>query len=572
MALGIEEGFSNERPSNATNQTGFPMMSQRLFAGLLCCCVAVGQLQAEALGAAHWQATGQRGVIVAGGSEAVDAGMAIFSAGGNAMDASVATILAQSVTDSSQFCFGGEVPIMVYVAPRQLVEVISGQGAAPRLATREYFASHGGIPGSGIEPAAVPAALDACLTVLDRYGTRTFADIAAPTLAILDRRQADWHADLAATLRRHIEAEQGSGGDRSRGLRLVADYFYRGPIARELAAWCEANGGLIRYNDLATHVTRVEEPVSVDYRGYTVHKCGPWTQGPYALQALRLLEGFDLKALGHNQPQTIHLTVEAMKLALADRDVYYGDPLFVDVPLAQLLSRSYADIRRPLVDPLKASLVERPGDPRGNQALLREAEARRGLGGPAQDTTTCLVADAAGNVVAATPSGWSGVLAGKTGIWLGTRLQSFNLWPNHPKCIEPGKRPRITLTPTLVTKAGRPTLAVSVAGGDGPDQATVQLLLNHIGFSLAPAQSVTALRFGTNHHVGSFRQARPELGSLLIYKSAGEELVSELARRGHKVRQVEPPRWAPSAIAIDPDAKRLQGAGDPLAGRHAAAW
>ncbi len=548
------------------------MTSHRLFAGLLSCCVAVGLLQAEAIAAGDWQATGQRGVIVAGGSDAVDAGMAIFSSGGNAMDAAVATILAQSVTDSSLFCFGGEVPIMVYVAERQLVEVISGQGAAPRLATREYFASRGGIPGSGVEAAAVPAALDACLTVLDRYGTRTFADVAAPTLAILDRRKAAWHGDLAVTLRRLIEAEQGSSGDRRRGLRLVADYFYRGPLARELAAWCEANGGLIRYNDLATHVTRIEEPVSIDYRGYTVHKCGPWTQGPYVLQTLRLLEGFDLKALGHNQPQTIHLTLEAMKLALADRDVYYADPLFVDVPLAQLLSRSYAEARRPLIDPVKASMVERPGDPRANQALLAETEARRGLGGPANDTTTCLVADAAGNVVAATPSGWSGVVAGRTGIWLGTRLQSFNLWPEHPNCIEPGKRARITLTPTLVTKAGRPTLAVSVAGGDGQDQATVQLLLNHIDFALAPAQSVTALRFGTNHHVGSFRQAKPELGSLLIYKSAGDELVGELTRRGHQVRQVAPPLWAPSAIAIDPEAKQLRGAGDPLAGRHAAGW
>ena len=153
----------------------------------------------------------------------------------------------------------------------------------------------------------------------------------------------------------------------------MADYFYRGPLARELAAWCEANGGLIRYHDLATHVTRVEEPVSVDYRGYTVHKCGPWTQGPYVLEALRLLEGFDLKALGHNRPQTIHLTVEAMKLALADRDVYYADPLFVDVPISQLVSRSYADVRRPLIDPLKASLVQRPGDPRSNRPLLDDA-------------------------------------------------------------------------------------------------------------------------------------------------------------------------------------------------------
>ena len=349
-------------------------MIQRLFVGFVVCCAALWQQQV--FGAADWQATGQQVAIVAGGNDAVDAGMAVFSSGGNAMDAAVATILALSVTDSSQFCFGGEVPILVYDAKRQVVEVISGQGAAPRLATREYFASRGGIPGSGIEPAAVPAALDACLTVLDRYGTRTFSDVAAPTLAILDRHQADWHADLAVTLRRLIKAEQGSGGDRRRGLRLVADYFYRGPLARELADWCEANGGLIRYSDLATHVTRVEEPVSVDYRGYTVHKCGPWTQGPYVLQALRLLEGFDLQALGHNQPQTVHLTVEAMKLALADRDVYYADPLFVDIPLGQLLSRSYADIRRPLIDSLKASLVERPGDPRGNRALLDETETR----------------------------------------------------------------------------------------------------------------------------------------------------------------------------------------------------
>jgi len=545
-------------------------MLQKLCVGLLYFCATVGQL--GAFDAANWQANGKQGVIVAGGQEAVEAGMAIFAAGGNAMDAAVATILAQSVTDSSAFCFGGEVPILIYDVRRQLVEVIGGQGAAPRLATREYFASRGGIPGSGIEPAAVPAALDACLTVLDRYGTRTFAQVAGPTLSILDRHHADWHVDLATTLRRLIEAEQGSNGDRRRGLRLVADYFYRGPLARELANWSEANGGLIRYNDLATHVTRVEEPASVDYRGYTIHKCGPWTQGPYVLQALRLLEGFDLKTLGHNQPQTIHLTLEAMKLALADRDVYYCDPLFVDVPLAQLLSQSYADTRRRLIDPLKASLVERPGNPRQNQALLSETETRRGLGGPAQDTTTCLVADGAGNVVAATPSGWSGVLAGKTGVWLGTRLQSFNLWPNHPNAIEPGKRPRITLTPTIVTKAGRPSLAVSVAGGDGQDQATLQLLLNHIDFSLAPAQSVTALRFGTNHHVGSFRQAKPDLGSLLIYKSASEDLVSELAGRGHKVQRVDAPLWAPSAISIDPDNKRLQGAGDPLAGRHAAAW
>src|SRR5262249_31684468 len=175
--------------------------------------------------------------------------------------------------------------------------------------------------------------------------------------------------------------ESRGGADRRRGLRLAADYFYRGPLARELARFCEENGGLIRYEDLATHVTRVEEPLSVDYRSHTVYKCGPWTQGPYLLQALRLLEGFDLAALGHNRPETIHVTLEAMKLALADRDVYYADPLFVDVPMEALMSREYTDLRRPLIDLSHASLEQRPGDPRHARALLADSEKRQGLAG-----------------------------------------------------------------------------------------------------------------------------------------------------------------------------------------------
>src|SRR5262249_1860714 len=174
-----------------------------------------------------------------------------------------------------------------------------------------------------------------------------------------------------------------------------------------------------------------------------------------------------------------------------------------------------------LIDRKKASLVQRPGDPRAGKPLLEQPEARRGLGGPAHDTTTCLAADAQGNVVAATPSGFSGVRAGQTGVWLGTRLQSFNIWEGHPNCIEPGKRPRITLTPTLVLKDGKPVFAVSVAGGDGQDQTTLQLLLNCIDFGLSPAEAVTAPRFGTNHHLGSFRQTPPQLGSLLIYEEVG---------------------------------------------------
>src|SRR5207244_669724 len=236
-----------------------------------------------------------------------EAGLTVLKAGGNAVDGAAATILALSVTDSRAFCFGGEVPILVYDAKRGGVEVLCGLGTAPRLATQKHFDKPGGIPGRGVEPAAVPGAFDAVLTALDRYGTKTFAEVVAPALKLLDGGQQEWHADLAKTLRRLVEAEGESDGDRRRGLRLVADYFYRGPIAREIDAWSKANGGLIRYPDLATHVTRIEEPATVEYRGHTVCKCGVWNQGPYLLQTLRLLEGFHLRAVGHNPPGTIPL-------------------------------------------------------------------------------------------------------------------------------------------------------------------------------------------------------------------------------------------------------------------------
>jgi gamma-glutamyltranspeptidase/glutathione hydrolase len=521
--------------------------------------------------AGTWKASGHKGAVAAGGQEAVAAGMSVLQEGGNAADAAVATILALSVTDSTSFCIGGEVPIIVYDARRRVVEVLCGLGTAPRLATQAQFAKNGGIPGRGIEPAAVPAAIDACLTALDRFGTRTFAQVATPTLQILDRHASSWHADLAKTLRRLIEAEGAAPADRRRGLRLVADYFYRGPLAHEIDAWCRANGGLLRYTDLATHVTRVEEPAHTDYRGYTVYKCGVWTQGPYLLQTLRLLEGWDLKRMGHNQPDTIHATIEAMKLALADRDVYYADPLFVSVPIQELLSDRYTGVRRPLIDMKHCSLVQRPGDPRSGKALLDKVETRAGPGGPANDTTTCIVADAQGNVVAATPSGFSGVLVGTTGVRLGTRLQSFNNWRGHPNCIEPGKRPRITLTPTLVLKDGQPVLAVSVAGGDGQDQTTLQLLLNAIDFGMNPADAVTSPRFGTNHHLGSFRQTPPSLGSLLIYPAVGDKVIDDLKARGHKVSLARGPLWAPCMLSIDHQTGLIQVAGDPRARRHAAA-
>lgn len=513
---------------------------------------------------------GKQGAVSAGGAEAVAAGIEILKRGGNAADSAAATILALSVTDAGGFCFGGEVPILVYDARRQVVEVLSGQGVAPRLATREYFEKRGGIPGTGVEPAAVPAAFDACITLLDRYGTLLLADVAIPTLRLLDRAKVAWHPLLARSLRRLIDAESLGGGDRSRGLRLASDYFYRGPLARELAQWSEQHGGLIRYEDLATHVTRVEDPLRIGYRGHVVYKCGVWTQGPYLLQTLGLLEGFDLAKLGHNQPETIHVTLEAMKLALADRDVYYADPLFVDVPIEQMLSSAYSNLRRPLIDLKQASQVQRPGDPRRSQALLAEKETRAGLAGPVHDTTTCVTADRWGNMIVATPSGWSGVQAGETGIWLGTRLQSFNIWPGHPNCIAPGKRPRITLTPTLVFKDAKPVLGISVAGGDGQDQAGLQAVLNQIDFGLKAPESMQAVRFGTNHHLGSFRQTPPGLGSLLIHSDATPASITALEALGHKV-QKSSVLWAPSIIRIDPSGE-FDAAGDARSGRHAAAY
>lgn len=549
----------------------FRISKLTLCLGLMAALLAFGLRPVAGADQIGWQASGTQGAVSAGGAEAVAAGLEILRAGGNAADGAVATILALSVVESNQFCFGGEVPIIVYDAEREVVEVVAGMGTAPQLATREYFAGQGGIPGNGVLPAAVPAALDACLTTLDRYGTRRFADVAAPTLRILDLHAQPWHALLARTLRRVIEAEVESP-DRRRGLRLAADYFYRGPIAREIAAWSEANGGLIRYADLAQHVTRIEEPATAMYRGRTVCKCGPWTQGPYLLQTLSLLDGFDIAGAGHNSPQAIHLAAECMKLALADRDVWYGDPLFVDVPLPQLLSPEYTVLRRTLIDPDRASQVLQPGDPRHALALLDADATRTGLTGPANDTTTCVVADQWGNVVVATPSGWSGVQAGETGVWLGSRLQSFNTWAGHPNCIEPGKRPRITLTPTLILNDGRPEVAISVAGGDGQDQAALNVVMNCVDFGLPASDAVTAARFGTNHFVGSFRQSPPELGSLLVNEGVGPATIRELSQRGHHVKTSSGALWAPSVIRIDRDTGRLDAAGDPSAGRHAAAY
>lgn len=505
--------------------------------------------------------------MAGGGVAAVSAANGVIARGGNAADAAATMLLALCVTDSSLFCFGGEVPMIYHDGATGKVEVIAGMGTAPKLATLEHFKK--GIPRSGPESAAVPAALDAIVTLLSRHGTLDFAAVAGPAMELLGSGKPAWQADLAATMTQLIAAEKAAG-DRQAGLRAVADCFYRGPVAAALDKWSQANGGLIRAEDLAAHVTRIEEPVLAEYRGFTVCKCGPWTQGPYLLEALGIIEAFDIKAMGRNSPDVVHAAVEALKLALADRDVFYADPLFEKVPMDALLAREYAAMRRKLINMAQASRELRPGDPLGGKPLLASDDPRFGPPGPNHDTTTCLAADAAGNFVAATPSGWGGVLAGPTGVWLNSRLQSFNIWPHSPNRILPGKRPRITLSPTLVLKAGRPVLAISVAGGDGQDQAALQLVMNCVDHGLAAAESVTAPRFGTDHHIGSFGQTAPALGSLLINAGVGDATVAALKERGHKVRVSDGALWNPCVLQRD-ESGEFHAAGDPRAGRHAAA-
>ena len=526
-----------------------------------------------------WNAVSKVGVVAAGGAGAVSAGIEILSHGGNAADAAAATILALNVTDHGACSIGGEVPLLIFDAQKQEVKALSGQGRAPLSQQAIDWYMENGIPGQGdIKMAPVPSVVDLCITTLIRYGNRTFEEIVAPTLALLDVGKEAWHPNLATTLRRLVEQEQRTTGSREEKLQAASDRFYGrnnvcSDVADDLEAFYIEKGGFLRKADLAAHVTLVEDPVTVNYRGYTVCKCGPWTQGPYLCQALRLLEGFDLKGVGHFSTDYVHVVTEALKLAMADRDEYYGDPAFVDVPLSVLLSDAYTEIRRPLIDMQKALLEARPGDPYHMKPLKEEGVFRPGVGG----TTTCVVADRWGNVVAATPS--ANVASrdgGRAGVTYGNRLRSLNTTPGHPNCIQPGKRPRITLTPTLVLKNGKPIVAISVAGGDRQDQATMNLLLDFIEFGMMPEAAVIAPRFATAHHQDSFdpnsdrAQTFIHAGSLAISDSVNPSVQQELADRGHQVTAEASPIATPVMLYIDPDSSMLSAAGDPAAGRHAA--
>jgi gamma-glutamyltranspeptidase/glutathione hydrolase len=371
-----------------------------------------------------------------------------------------------------------------------------------------------------------------------------------------------------------VEAERKARSTgREAGIQAGIDHFYKGPIARALADFAtstevlDASGrkhtGLLRYDDFAAYETAVEAPVGLNYRGYRVYKCGPWTQGPVFLQQLALLEGFDLGKLGHNSPDYLHVLTEAAKLAFADREYYYGDPDFVSVPLGRLLSQEYSVERRQLIDWERASAELRPGD----APLLAVTDAGARPRTYRGDTTHLDVVDADGNLFAATPSGgWiptSPVVPG-LGFPLGTRGQMFSLNPTHPNALRPGKRPRTTLTPSLALRDGQPWLAFGTPGGDQQDQWTLQFFLNVVDFGFDLQAAIDAPTVHSLHFPSSFypRDAHPN--RLVVENRIGPELRAALAARGHEV--VEGGAWANGQVtAVEFDRRQgvLRGAASP---------
>ena len=577
---------------------------------------------------------GTRGAVGAGTPMATEAAMRVFHANGNAVDAGIASLFAASVSEFSHFGFGGEAPILIRTKDGK-VHCIPGLGPAPKLMTREYFQSrrlepsneqearrrdrnNGLIPSYGLLPALVPGMVDAGLVALKTFGTKHFHEVIQPAIELADDLPIDQvrarsiaqarkflrqfptsqkvfmaggklprpgdifrQPDLAKTLRSMAAAEKKAlqkGANREAAIDAVRDFFYRGDIARKIGRFVEENGGLLRYEDLAAYRTAVEEPLKTNYRGFEVYKAGFWTQGAVMVEALNILEGYDLKQMGWNSSGYIHALVESLKLSYADRDTYYADPEFSAIP-EELTSKVYAAKRRQSIDVNSASSEFRPGEfgpgdpphPSTHIGQLRPlTEALM-----SKDTTSVNIIDKDGIMFSATPSGaWMpSVIAGDTGIPLTQRAQSFVMIEGHPNVVEPGKRPRITLSPTIVTRVGHPYMALSTPGGDQQDQALLQVLLATLEFGMNPQEAVEAARFQTKHMVASFDDHAIERNVLLLDERIPQETVQQLELMGHKVERRS--RWssgsAPTAVKMKPDGVIEAGA-DPYAFRYADGW
>ena len=553
-------------------------------------------------------ARGTKGAVACGSEYAAEAGMRIYFQGGNAVDAGVATMFAASVAEFSHFGLGGEAPILIRTKAGKIF-AIAGVGPMPKLATAELFRDRrpkpgeiltmepgglkGIIPVAGIMPALVPSMVDAGLVALRDFGSKSFSEEIQPAIELADglaidemragtiarvRRFLDLWPDskktfmpdgqvpmpgeifrqpnLAKTLRAMAAAEKkalAAGASRVAAIDAVRDFFYRGDIAHRIDAFMRANDGLLRYEDMAAFKLEPEEPVSTDYHGYKVYKPGFWSQGPAMIEALNILEGYDLRSLGVNSSEYIHKVVEALKLSYADRDTYYGDPKFNHIPTDVLLSKTYAAERRKQIGH-NASLDFVPGTINGKQGRhpteMEIARTKIDDELMARDTTCVDAIDKDGMVFSATPSGaWlPSVIAGDTGIPLTERAQQFILVDGSPNELAGGERPRVTLSPTIVTEQGKPFLALSTPGGDNQEQSLIQLFFNVVEFGMNAQAAIEAPRFQTRHLVSSFDNHAWNRGDLLLDERIPAATVAELSARGHRVGTRS--RWSSGAAPV----------------------
>jgi gamma-glutamyltranspeptidase/glutathione hydrolase len=389
--------------------------------------------------------------------------------------------------------------------------------------------------------------------------------------------------DLERTLNKMVESErQNRSKGRREALKAARDRFYKGDIARDLARFSEANGGLFRYEDFAEYTAKVEEPVSINYRGYQVYKNASASQGPTELFALNILEGYDLKALGHNSAEYLHVNVEAMKLAMADREKFLGDMDFIKIPYEGLLSKEYARARRELIDPQKASSELRPGSPEkymkgGEESAGRVAVNLEGEADHAGDTSYIAIVDKDRNMVSFEPSLHSvfgtGVVMGDTGIILNCRGDYYSLVAGEANALEPFKRPRSTLQSTLVMKDGQPFMITGSPGGDDQVMRTMQTLVNVIDFGMNIQQAIEAPRWSSRSFPASPFPHTMYPGDMAVESRVPEDVRQALIARGHKLRVTS--GWSQGSnagIIIDPQTGVLSAGADPRVEAYAWGW
>jgi gamma-glutamyltranspeptidase / glutathione hydrolase len=531
---------------------------------------------------------GRNGVVAAEHYSAALAGIEILRLGGNAVDAACAATLVEGVVNPHMHSIGGELPILINAPDSPEVACINGNMTAPGRATPQAFRDLGlsAIPSEGVLAAGVPGAFGAIIEALSRFGRLRFEDVSAraielaksgfPAHAGLIRQhksgiaanvgkfkgwpgtaaiylpgglvpeegQLLFNRALAEMYLHIVQAEKKSAGDRRAGLRAAVDAFYRGDIAAEIVRFSKERGGLLERSDFDAFEVPVEGSASISYGGAEIHKCGAWNQGPALLQTLTILKNFDLRGMGHNSAAYVHTVLEAMKLAFADREQFYGDPLQVKVPLEALLSDAYGKLRAGLLSECANGEI-RPGDPRGNKALLPAAER---LGGAAWGPGTVHVdaMDADGFTAAFTPSGgWirSCEVIPALGFALSMRLSNCTLGPaHHPNIVAPFKRPRTTISPSLAMRDGKAWMAFGSMGGDQQDQWQLQFLLNRVVFGMNLQQAIEAPKFSSEHFPGLFAPHDFFLNRVRAEPALGEAVLAELRTRGHDVDVA--PAWS----------------------------